>query len=470
LQNRLGKSYYDLPLCSGLIDLASMTAREMFAQLSAAALKLDDPLTALLNGTYVDPQDGVPVGVATRSLVIEDSLGGMEADLIAKLDLGRTLAVISDETTHHILGNRVENSLAGNHVVQSLVLPASANADGATVEQLRSASLDVDGYIAVGSGTISDLTKYVSAQAGRPYAVFGTAPSMNGYVSLTASITMHGHKMTLPAQAPVGAFFDVGVLAAAPLRMIRAGLGDSICRTTAQADWLLSHLLIGTPYRSLPFALLKQDESVLLDQAAALVRGDRNAIRTLIRTLTLSGFGTAIVGSSAPASQAEHLVSHYIDMMGDPNRPAVFHGEQVGVTTLSIARLQHKMLAARPVVTADRESEAELRARYGDGLSGSVIEEYAAKRIDKTRADHLNDLLGTQWDTIRETIAAVLLPVARLEAVLAAADAPMMPADIHLNRPFYETALLHAREIRNRFTALDLAAASGRLEPMLNSI
>ena len=36
--------------------------------------------------------------------------------------------------------------------------------------------LDVDALIAIGSGTINDLCKYASAQDGKPYAVFATAP------------------------------------------------------------------------------------------------------------------------------------------------------------------------------------------------------------------------------------------------------------------------------------------------------
>ena len=82
--------------------------------------------------------------------------------------------------------------------------------------------------------------------------MFATAPSMNGYTSLNAAITEHGHKMSLPAQAPVGAFFDLGVLSAAPARMIRSGLGDSLCRTTAQADWLLAHFCSTTPIGNCP--------------------------------------------------------------------------------------------------------------------------------------------------------------------------------------------------------------------------
>ena len=43
--------------------------------------------------------------------------------------------------------------------------------------------------------------------------------------------------------------------------MIRSGLGDSLCRATAQADWLLSHLLLDLPYRTMPFVLLAEDEA-----------------------------------------------------------------------------------------------------------------------------------------------------------------------------------------------------------------
>ena len=100
--------------------------------------------------------------------------------------------------------------------------------------------------IAVGSGTINDLCKYAAHLDRKPYAVFGTAPSMNGYTSANAAITVNGLKKSLAATMPAGVFLDLAVLAAAPPRMIRSGLGDSLCRPTAQADWLLSHRLTAT--------------------------------------------------------------------------------------------------------------------------------------------------------------------------------------------------------------------------------
>ena len=78
--------------------------------------------------------------------------------------------------------------------------------------------------------------------------------------------------------------------------------------------------------------------------------------------------------------------------------------------------------------------------------------------------------MAAQWPAIREQVSAVLLPTAKIEATLREAGAPLTPADIHLDRAFYEQALLHAREIRNRFTVLDLAAGSDVLRTMVQAL
>ncbi len=426
-----------------------------------------NPLEALLTGRYRDPESNQPVRVATRALAIEDSLAGNEAQLVAALGFGKRIALVADPNTRAALGDRVERALAGRFQVDPVTLPADPEPDAETVERVRAASAHADALVAVGSGTVNDLAKYAGALDGKPYAVFATAPSMNGFTSLTASITVDGHKKTLPAQAPAGAFFDLEVLAAAPARLIRAGLGDSICRATAQWDWRLSHLLLGTPYRELPFALLADDEPALLARAADLLGGDLKVMRRLVRTLVLSGFGTAIVGSSAPASQAEHLVSHFIDMFGPPTRPRIFHGEQIAVTTLSLARLHEALAESPPLLAADQTTEAEFITRYGNELGRATWAEFAAKRLTPERADELNHRIATHWQDFMAYAHGVTLPSTQIAAVLRAAGAPTTPEAIHLDRPFYEHALAHAREIRNRYTALDLAAQSGRLEGLI---
>ena len=422
----------------------------------------------LLAGTLPDPDGGAPLAVATRAVAVERSLDGMEADLVRPLDLGRRLALVSDPETHEVLGGRVLRALQAIAEVEHVTLPSHPHADGETVDRLRAATRSADALVAVGSGTINDLCKYAGARDGKPYVVFATAPSMNGYTSLNAAITVDGHKKSLAAQAPVGAFFDLSVLAAAPARMIRSGLGDSLCRPTAQADWLLTHLFFDRPYRTMPFVLLEEDETPLFDGAADLLAGDLGAMERLTCTLLLSGFGTAICGNSLPASQGEHLISHYSDMLGDGDRPFSFHGEQIGVTTLTMARLQERMLdGPAPVLAVDAHSEQDFVAQFGSVLGPSCWKDFAEKRLTRDKAEQLNARIAEGWDVMRDRIAGVTLPSTRLADVLGRAGAPRAPEDLGWARGFYQGAVRHARKIRNRYTFLDFAADAGTLDTLI---
>jgi len=414
-------------------------------------------------GRWRDPATGRSVRIATRSIVIERTLDGGEAALIRALGLGPRIAVVGDRNTFDVLGRRVERALAKSAATDAVVL-GSPRADLATADALQARTAEADALLAVGSGTINDLCKYVAHRSGRAYAVFATAPSMNGYLTASASLARDGFKTSLAAQPPVGAFFDLEVLAAAPARLIRAGIGDSICRTTAQTDWLLGHYLRDAPYTDTPYLLQIEDEPFLLSRAAAIALGDVEGIRALTRLLVLAGLGMGIVGGSEPASMGEHLISHYVDMMASPH-PGSLHGEQVGVATLTASRLQNALLAARPpAVRPTRIDEAAMRRRYGARLGELCIAELRAKALDQRAAERTNARLEEIWPALSARLREVMLPTARLEEAMAAAGAPMRGVDLGLERRFYRDAVRHAREIRRRYTILDLAGDAGLLD------
>jgi glycerol-1-phosphate dehydrogenase [NAD(P)+] len=426
-----------------------------------------DVLRQLLQGEWIDPDSRTAVRVPVRTVVIEPSLRGAEAALVAPLGLGRRLAVVSDATTRAVLGERVERALAGLGAVSPIVLEGRPHADADTAAKLRQACATTDALIAVGSGTINDLCKYVAAADGKPYAVFATAPSMNGYTSTNAAITVDGHKQSLAAAAPTGVFIELEVLARAPARMIRAGLGDSLCRSTAQADWLLSSRLLGTAYRRAPFALLADDEPALLDEPEALLAGDLEAMRALARTLVLSGLGMTLCGGSHPASQGEHLISHYIDMFAPSGRDAYFHGEQVAVATLTMARLQEEIIAAGPPrLRPGAVSCADLQGKLGAAAGAACWREFQPKRLSAAAAATLSQRIERVWDAFAGDVGAVTIPASRLAATLTRVGAPSAPADIGITPGFYASAVRNARFVRNRYTFLDLADDSGLLERM----
>jgi glycerol-1-phosphate dehydrogenase [NAD(P)+] len=419
-----------------------------------------DPIALLLAGEYPDPDTGEMLAAESRAVVIEDSLAGREAELVAELGVGHNVAVVSDRTTHDVLAGRVERALAGEFAVQSLVLDAGPRADEQTVTRLLDALAPTDLVISVGSGTLNDLGKMVAFRRGCAHAVFATAPSMNGYTSLSASITTSdGLKRSFRTRTPAGVYFDLRVLSAAPPRLVRAGLGDSSCRPTAQADWLLSHLLLDRPYREAPFALLAGDERDVIGHTRELLAGDLEVMRHLVRALVLSGFGMTICNGSYPASQGEHMLAHYLEMMQPPDVPRAFHGEQIAVCAVAMATLQERMLAQStpPVLASDRTTRDDVIGHFGPLVGEGCWAELAQKRVD---LDAVNHRLATRWDEIRARIARVAVPAAKLRAALASAGAPVAPAELGWSRELFLRALVHAREIRNRYTFLDLTLAS----------
>jgi glycerol-1-phosphate dehydrogenase [NAD(P)+] len=417
-----------------------------------------DPIADVLAGRFQAPELGGPLRTTIRRIAIEDSLEGREQEMLAGLGLGERLAVVADENTAEVLGRRVHRALPG----AELIVLDHPKADEATADALQERARGADGLVAIGSGTVNDLCKYVTHRTGRRCAVFGTAPSMDGYVTNTVSITRDGFKLSLPAHAPLGVFLDLGVMARAPRRMILAGLGDTICRSTAQVDWLLSHLLLDTRYAETPYALMREEEPPLLAAAARLGEGDAEGVRLLTRLLVLSGLGVLVTGTSHCGSMGEHQISHYIDMLAAPH-PGSLHGEQVGVATWTMARLQARMLAetAPPVLRA-LEPDADFAVRFGR-FAPACRAAMAKKPFDAEATERLNARLADRWDAIRAALLRVMLPLEEMERIIAASSMPATGEALGLAPGFYADAVGHAHEIRDRYCFLDLAAQAGLL-------
>lgn len=412
-----------------------------------------DPLELLLEGRYPDPETGESLTASARTIAIEPSLDGMEAELVRRLDIGRRCVVVADVNTQAALGHRVRNALDA----QSIILPDGVEADEETIAKVAAAvDPGVEVVVAVGSGTVNDICKMVAMGRGCPQVVFATAPSMNGYTSLSASLTEHGFKRSVRAITPTAAFFDLAVLSAAPRRLIRSGLGDSLARPTAQADWLLSHLLLDRSYREAPFTMLAADEAALLAEPTALVAGDTTAMRHLVRVLVLSGFGMTICGGSFPASQAEHLISHYVELKGHGLRHS-FHGEQIAVASVAMARVQARILEREaPRLHPATLTRDQVLAHFGPEQGDACWREVEPKLL--MNVDEVNARLERRWSEIRERIARVTLGAPRMIEIADAAGVPHIPEQLGWPSDLLPQALGHAWMMRNRYTFLDFAA------------
>jgi glycerol-1-phosphate dehydrogenase [NAD(P)+] len=421
-------------------------------------------------GRWRDPETGRPASLPFDAIDLSESTEGREAELVAPLRLGSRVAVVSDVNTVEVLGRRVARALRSIATVDEVVLPEGLECDEATIADIRERTRAADGLVAVGSGVLNDSCKHASFLDRRPYAVFGTAASMNGYGASTASVTLQsGLKTSLPSHAPRGVFLDLGVSAAAPSWLSAAGLGDSLCRSTAQTDWWASHRLFGTRYSTTPYALQAADEGPMVDKAEGLARHDVTANGALQRVLTLCSVGVCFTGVSHHGSMGEHQISHWVDMFAGEHHPQTTHGQQVGVASVLMARLQHRIMAmdAAPAVRPTVVDEGAMMRRYGPQLGPLCIAETRKTALDGPAADAFNRKLAEIWPSLKAELQPMAMPVERMEAALRAAGGPTTAAELGLPRGVWHDAVRYSREIRARWSFVNLAADAGLLDDFL---
>jgi glycerol-1-phosphate dehydrogenase [NAD(P)+] len=397
---------------------------------------------------------------------------------VASLFRGKSIGMVADERTYSVAGQTVAELLrsSGNDVTGCIVPDAEGGRPHATFD----AVLDVERrlrsmecIVAVGSGSVNDLSKLASYRLGIPYLIVATAPSMNGYTSAIAAIMKDGLKQTMACHQPVAVIADLDVLCKAPVRLIQAGLGDLESKPVSTADFLLSSILRDTYYCPVPGRVVAEAEARTAACANELSQGKPAAVKVLTEALLLSGCSMKLAGSSSPASGGEHLISHYWDMTAAAeNRVEGFHGAQVGVAAVVTASLYEYLRKLSPSsidverlvamrLSASDENTA-VAGRFGT-FGAAAAAEFQKKRLSDEAYRWELEYVVSHWNDIWESLS-MLKPASEIRAVLQRAGCPVTMDALGLTDAHLQRSFLYSREIRGRFTVLDFAADLGVLE------
>ncbi len=324
-----------------------------------------------------------------------------------------------------------------------------------------------DFLIGAGSGVISDATKWIATRLNVPFLVLGTAPSMNGYTSITATITQNKIKLSEFLNPADAVLMEVDIVKDAPMPMIHAGIGDLAARAICNADWKLSELLHGTYFCPLPYQMTAENERKYLAAAPAIARRDPEAMAVLSEAILLSGLSmTVLEGETSPSSGAEHVLSHFWDFLTHVRGAEKnFHGAQVGVGTIimlnAYAHLKEidprkidpqEVLRRRPSL---EQIEAEHRELYGDkAVSFNAVAR--KKRLpDAELVGYLHRVLDG-WDNMLAELEPYIAPVEKIRVPFEQAGVPYSLASIHRTPEQAREALVRGSFYRPRYTLLDL--------------
>jgi glycerol-1-phosphate dehydrogenase [NAD(P)+] len=317
-------------------------------------------------------------------------------------------------------------------------------------------------WLSVGSGTLTDMVRFLSHRTRASFIALATAPSMDGYTSSGAPLVVQCVKQTIMTRPPQAVFADLAVLKVAPRPMISAGFGDMVGKYTALADWQLGRLLWDEPYSALIAGRMRQAVERCVEARRAIGRASEDGVQCLMEALIASGECIAEAGNSRPASGSEHHLSHFWEMRAlRAGEPAKLHGAKVGVATAVIASLYARLaaLSADKVWEALRRgprparpsAEPAIPSEYGDGAAVLLVEQRPLLELSAAQQQRILD----RWPEI-QAIAVQVPPPAQLRSWLAEAGAPSEPVELGLSDEDVRQALELAHYLRPRFTVLKL--------------
>lgn len=416
----------------------------------------------------------------TKSMVIGPGCVRKSADMFSELFPGRKAIIVADLNTWKVAGGDVQASLQEKGIPSEepfVFTDPDLYAEWSYVEQLKERLEKTDACpIAVGSGVINDLTKYVAHLLGRRYMTVGTAASMDGYTAYGSSITIDGNKQTVDCPAPYGFVMDPVIAARAPKELAASGYGDLIAKIPAGADWMLAEAAGVESIEPLSWSLVQDGLREALADPVAVRNGDVAYTERLSEGLLMSGFAMQAYRSSRPASGMEHQFSHCWDMEGLCFLGKhVSHGFKVSIGTLvSTASLEFLLEKGLQDLDVDAcvaawkswdETEADIR-RIFEGKPGHLdraLKETRNKYVEKEALRGQLEALKAAWPSLSGKIREQIVPFPVLKENLRLVGAPYEPEMIGVSRERLRTTLGYIPYMRSRFTNIDVIFRCGLL-------
>ena len=398
---------------------------------------------------------------------------------LSELNLGKKLLLLFDNNTYEAAGKETERILkkASFEVVPVLLEKPPElkylEPDEKARERIGSFLFHKPDFIlAVGSGVINDLAKFVAHRTQIPYAVVATAPSMDGYSSPGAPMLVGGYKITYDATPPCAIFMDLEILSQAPLPLIQSGFSDLVGKITANADWVMRNILQEEYFCEYTWELVKGALEILREKAEKIGEREEEAIYALAVALLNSGFSMTMVGDSRPASGAEHLVAHHLEMMALHRRmdPSL-HGLRVGGATVIIKKMYDRFIQELKEIDWEksknhsfRSQEEELKIHFGPLFP--FIEKDAKEKLkwDKEEIKVADSAFLSQQ--LQDKLSVIPDPASLLQR----AQAPQTLKELGFSEKMIREALLFSRFIRKRVTILDLLGKAGLLEEYIDYV
>jgi len=400
-------------------------------------------------------------------------------ELVAQFDAKKPF-VLSDKNTYAAAGERVCSILkdAGIAYVSYTYPTGELEPDELTLGRAAMyLESSCDCIIGVGSGVINDTCKILSNISGKPYIIVATAPSMDGYASLTSSVTRDSLKISLPSRGADIILGDTDILCQAPLKMMVSGLGDMLAKYVSICEWRISHLINGEYYCEAIADLIRTALRRCTDNAKGLLARDPAAVEAVFEGLVIGGVAMNYAGVSRPASGGEHYLSHIWDMRAvEFGTPMDLHGIQCAIGTMISVKLYEKLKTITPdrekalayVKAFDRDAWNEtLRSFAGRSAESMIALEQKEGKYDIEKHAARLDVILANWDGILAIVNEELPSYAELDALMTLIGAPKTMEEIGLSSETLPLCFKCTKDMRDKYVLSRLLWDLGIIDEMV---
>lgn len=366
-------------------------------------------------------------------------------------DLSGYTVAVYDENTYKATADR-HPQVDCEVVLRAENLHANEHGVNMLLEKLPK---ETEVLIAIGAGTIHDITRYCAYKKNIDFISCPTAASVDGFCSSVAAMTWNGCKKTLTAVAPKIVVADIDVIKNAPIRLAKSGFGDMVGKYVALTDWKISNIVKNEFYCEKIAKLTLEATEAVINSASGILKGEESAFENLTYGLLLSGLAMQMIGNSRPASGAEHHISHIIEMepIGLNVHSDALHGEKVGVGTLLAIAEYKRICCCLDIKFADYKTYNTdfLVKIFGEEMSKEILLENQNDVANGITAE----LLRNNWKKI-SVVVNKLPNIKWLESLYFDLDVKSKLSDIGVDEDMAEILLDCSPTVRNRLTLMRL--------------
>ncbi len=250
----------------------------------------------------------------------------------------KNVLLLCDDTTLQIGGHEIALSLQKRGVKVCSHVVKNSDDDNIIVVNGVIKDNEPDLVIGFGGGKVLDVAKLTAAKNGTRFISIPTTVSNDGLAS-PVSVIKDAENIPIShiTRPPYGVIVDIDVVRKAPLRHLKAGVGDLLSNLSAVFDARLGHKKKSEWIDPNALDLAEVGAHKLLELHEYDISSSL-FLEHLTHGLIKSGFAMCIFGTSRPASGSEHKISHSIDHHFPPSKG--LHGEQVGIAAIFTMALQ----------------------------------------------------------------------------------------------------------------------------------